>query len=234
MNGNLVTTQAPPFRRARSDTQRAERREAILSTAETMLETRRVADLSLNELSRQVGLAKSNVLHYFESREAILLELYDRQWQEWTSELERRLALEPAGTSALAEIEMVSRLIADTVSERPIFCELTAAAAGVLEHNVSADVAADYKSSSLANLDRLAIVVGARLGSLPPTSALLFVAAVMIAIGGVWASTQPSEAMAAAYAAHPELAAMTIDFTTAVREFVATVLVGLRERTPSV
>ncbi|MEU6392218.1 hypothetical protein [Streptomyces sp. NPDC046939] len=32
-----------------------------------------VAKVSLNGLSRRVGLAKSNVLRYFESREAILL-----------------------------------------------------------------------------------------------------------------------------------------------------------------
>lgn len=34
--------------------------------------------MSLNELSRRAGLARSNVLRYSESREAILLELLDR------------------------------------------------------------------------------------------------------------------------------------------------------------
>src|SRR2546423_11038304 len=42
-----------------------------------------VAELSLNELSRRVGLAKSNVLRYFESREAVLLELLDNAWRDW-------------------------------------------------------------------------------------------------------------------------------------------------------
>ncbi len=57
---------APAFRRARSDEQRAERREAVLATAAAMLGELRVQELSLNELSRRVGLAKSNVLRYFE------------------------------------------------------------------------------------------------------------------------------------------------------------------------
>lgn len=36
-----------------------------------MLSEMPVAKLSLNELSRRIGLAKSNVLRYFESREAV-------------------------------------------------------------------------------------------------------------------------------------------------------------------
>ncbi|MFT4053490.1 MAG: TetR family transcriptional regulator [Novosphingobium sp.] len=47
----------------------------ILTTASAMLSEIPVAEVSLNELSRRVRLAKSNVLRYFESREAVLLEL---------------------------------------------------------------------------------------------------------------------------------------------------------------
>ena len=63
------------FQRARSEDQRAQRRASILAAASGMLTESSVADVSLNELSRRVGLAKSNVLRYFHSREAILLEL---------------------------------------------------------------------------------------------------------------------------------------------------------------
>src|ERR1700761_8818821 len=48
-----------------------------------MLAEMPVADVTLTELSRRVGLAKSNVLRYFESREAVLLDLLGSQWQEW-------------------------------------------------------------------------------------------------------------------------------------------------------
>ena len=68
------------FQRARSEEQRAIRRQAILDTAAAMLDEMPVAEVSLNELSRRVGLAKSNVLRYFESREAVLLELPTTSW----------------------------------------------------------------------------------------------------------------------------------------------------------
>ena len=75
------------FQRARSEEQREARRQAILSTAAAMLTEMAVADISLNELSRRVGLAKSNVLRYFESREAVLLELFDDAWRDWLDHL---------------------------------------------------------------------------------------------------------------------------------------------------
>jgi AcrR family transcriptional regulator len=63
------------LQRARSDEQREVRRRAILDAAAAMLDEMRWRRVSLNELSRRVGLAKSNVLRYFESREAVLFEL---------------------------------------------------------------------------------------------------------------------------------------------------------------
>ena len=50
------------FQRARNEEQREIRRRAILETAAAMLDEMPVAEVSLNELSRRVGLAKSNVL----------------------------------------------------------------------------------------------------------------------------------------------------------------------------
>ncbi|MDT2008307.1 TetR/AcrR family transcriptional regulator [Rhodococcus opacus] len=218
------------FRRAHSDEQRAQRREAILDVARAMLDEMRVASLSLNELSRRVGLAKSNVLRYFESREAVLLELLDRETREWLGDLEAALGNPPADTAAGPEL--VAATIATTVAARPAFCDLCGSAAGVLEHNVSADVAADYKHAAIANSVRLAELVGPFVGGLSASGAPLFVGMVNVLVGGVWAASQPSPGMAAAYAADPELAAMRLNFETAVREMIATVLAGLAHRDP--
>src|SRR3984957_11018664 len=79
------------FQRARNAEQREARRRAILDTAAAMLAEMPVAQVSLNELSRRAGLAKSNVLRYFESREAVLLELLDSAWQDWLAALETDL-----------------------------------------------------------------------------------------------------------------------------------------------
>src|ERR1700674_3007411 len=87
------------FQRARNSEQREARRRAILGAAAAMLAEMPVAEVTLNELSRRAGLAKSNVLRYLETREAVLLELLDSAWQDWLTQLDRDLtgAVEPAG-----------------------------------------------------------------------------------------------------------------------------------------
>ena len=125
------------FQRARSDEQREQRRRAILSTAAAMLAEMPVAELSLNELSRRVGLAKSNVLRYFETREAVLLELYDTAWTAWLDRLDAVLPPASADGDARARYERVAASLTASLVADPLVCELISVSASVLERNVS-------------------------------------------------------------------------------------------------
>ena len=219
------------FARARSDEQRAVRRDAILATAAEVLgDGTRVAELSLNELARRVGLAKSNVLRYFETREAVLLALLDEEYGAWLDEVESELRATDAGASVAARVERVADVISRTVAARPMLAELVANSAVVLEHNVSADIAADYKRRAYAQALRLIALVEAQVGELPDASRIALAASVNLAIGGAWAMCRPSPGMAEAYERYPELAAMRLDYRLAVRELVATSLAGLLAR----
>ena len=88
------------FQRARRPEQVAERRAAILATARDLLARRRAADVSLRELADAVGLAMSNVLRYFDSREAIFAQILDAEWRDWLEELAVAL---PAATRGLGQ-----------------------------------------------------------------------------------------------------------------------------------
>src|SRR6186997_1440962 len=129
---------ATTFQRARSDEQRAARSQAILDTAAAMLREMPVADISLNELSRRVGLAKSNVLRYFDSREAVLLELLAAAFREWLDHLAGELPSAVRRRAGFARrAEQLATAIAASLAERPVLCDLMSAQAAVLEHNVS-------------------------------------------------------------------------------------------------
>ena len=218
------------FQRARSEEQRAARRQAILHTAEAMLAEMPVAALSLNELSRRVGLAKSNVLRYFESREAVLLELLDAAWREWLVALEDALPAGDAAVPAADRIEQVAAVLARTLVVRPMLCELGSASAGVLEHNVSAEVAARFKHAAFADTVELARLVRAVVPELGDAAAERFAGATVLVSGSLWAYSRPSAAMLAAYEADPALAAMRLDFCDATRDLLATLLAGLLAR----
>lgn len=218
------------FQRARSEEQREIRRRTILDTTAAMLEEMPVSALSLNELSRRVGLAKSNVLRYFDSREAILLELLDRAWGQWLSELDGELKDAIDRRAPAAERgERLAEALARSLARQRTFCDLLSAQAAVLEHNVSPEVAGRYKKAALANVEALSAIV---LQPLPELGdrADRFSATVMIVAGAVWTHSRPSKSMLAAYESDPALEALRLDFTETVRETLATLIAGTLAR----
>jgi AcrR family transcriptional regulator len=219
------------FQRARSEEQREIRRQAILDTAAAMLETMPVSEVTLNELSRRAGLAKSNVLRYFESREAILLELLDRAAKRWLSELPGQLAAGVAPDGAPRErADQLAVVLARSVAPQRQLCDLLSAQAGVLEHNVSAEVVARYKR---AMSDNQAALTELALGCLPELGgdgAWKACAMAMVFIGALWSYTQHPASVLAAYEADPSLAVLRLDFTTALEEALATLITGTLAR----
>src|ERR1700689_2505770 len=121
------------FQRARSAEQREVRRRAILDTAAAMLAEMPVAALSLNELSRRVGLAKSNVLRYFESREAVLLDLLGAAASQWLAGAVKRVpAAVDASLPVQRRVDAVANALATAFADAPLLCELLSVQAGVL------------------------------------------------------------------------------------------------------
>jgi AcrR family transcriptional regulator len=219
------------FQRARSEEQRAARREAILGTAAAMLAEMPVAEVTLNELSRRAGLAKSNVLRYFESREAVLLELLDSAWQDWLVQLDEELAAAvEAGGPAAARSDQLAAAVAASLATRPMLCDLISAQAGVLEHNVSPQVAAQYKRASIAGITALGGLMLRSVPELGEPDAIRLAGATVMTAAALWPHTQPSAAMLAAYAADPALAAMRLDFTATLREVLEVLIAGLLAR----
>lgn len=214
------------FARARNEEQREARRAAVLAAAMQMLkEGDRVADLTLNELARRVGLAKSNVLRYFETREAVLLELLAIEFEAWLGDVGTVL-----GTTEADPIEHVADALSRTLATRPVLADLLSSATGVLEHNVSLEVAAAYKHRMAEQTAALVALIEPVIGCLTPASRIALAGAVVLVAGGAWSMCRPSPGMAAAYERYPELVAMRLDYRGAVRELIATVLTGLLAR----
>ncbi len=219
------------FQRARNEEQREARRRAILGAAAAMLAEMPVAQVTLNELSRRAGLAKSNVLRYFESREAVLLDLLDSAWQDWLVQLEADLA-EAVDTSAPlpARADQLAAAVAASLGSRPMLCDLISAQAAVLERNVSPQVAAQYKQASVAGITALGGLMLKCVAELGEHDAVRLAGVVTLMTGALWPHTQPSAAMLAAYEADPALAALRLDFTATVRELLQVTIAGLLAR----
>src|SRR5579859_5770428 len=218
------------FQRARNEEQRETRRQAILGAATAMLAEMPVADVTLNELSRRAGLAKSNVLRYFESREAVLLELLDCAWQDWLLQLAPDLKDTDPATTAAARCDLLAVAVAKSLAARPVLCDLLSAQAAVLERNVSPQVAARYKRASIAGIEALGALMLACVPELGEQDAIKLAGATVLTTGALWPHTHPSAAMLAAYDADQELAAMRLDYTATMREVLEVMSAGLLAR----
>jgi AcrR family transcriptional regulator len=222
---------ATTFQRARSDEQRAIRRQTILETAAAMLEEMPVAELSLNELSRRVGLAKSNVLRYFDSREAVLLELLDSLTREWLEHLSWEL---PSAVSARAgferRAERLAGVVARSLADRPVLCDLLGAQAAVLEHNVSSDAIASFKRRGVAHAAAFGELIRQPLPELSEDQTWRLVVGVFLLTSSLWAHATPPQAVVDAYEQIPELDSMRLEFASALEDLLATMAIGLHAR----
>jgi AcrR family transcriptional regulator len=218
------------FLRARTEDQREIRRQEILDTVATMLAEMPVASISLNELSRRVGLAKSNVLRYFESREAILLELLLRAWTEWLTALPPLFANGVvARGDARQRGDQIAHVIARSLADREAFCDLFSSHASVLEHNVTGQVAARFKHAALANVAALAQQVRVHLPELGD-QAWQVCAQLGFAMSAIWVHSRPSAGVVAAGEVDPSLAEYRIDFERALETMFATLISGTLAR----
>jgi len=218
------------FQRARSDSQREARRRAILDTAAAMLHEMPVAEVSLNELSRRVGLAKSNVLRYFESREAVLLELLDDFLQSWLTELTDGLAAGiDAGLPAVDRSEQLAEILSRSLADRVVLCDLFGAQSGVLEHNVSVEIVRRHKRASHDSLATMVDLVRKHVPELGDGSQTVCLHT-MIMAGALPAYCSPPPSLLAVYETEPALAVLHVDLHTALRLSIITAILGALPR----
>jgi AcrR family transcriptional regulator len=201
------------FIRARSPENREVRRQSILDAAERLLAETQVADITLREIGRQSGIATSNVLRYFENREAVFLELLTREYRSWLNALPAELASggTAADAGAVSPVRAFALAYAASLAARPVLCELASVLASVLERTVAVETVRAYKTRAIANNDRLAGIIHAALPALEPAAAKELASATMVLIAGLWPLAHPGPAVVAAIE-DPALLAAHVDF----------------------
>lgn len=212
------------FRRARSAEQREIRRQAILDAATQLLTEIPVGDISLRELSRRVGLSKTNVVRYFETREAVFFELLNRALARWIAELPADLA--SAGAAGQGSPEHVTAALAHSLARRPLLCELLSSLGPELERNISAESARDFKLAHIRLLADLADLVRLHIPALSPPAARELVSLTVVTTAGLWPFAHPSPAVAQAQQ-DPELAHTKVEFPTRLARALHIAAAGL-------
>jgi AcrR family transcriptional regulator len=205
------------FLRARRPEHKQQRRDAILAAARQLAVDSGVDNVSLGGVAAAVGLAKSNLVRYFGTREEIYLELAGDCWRDWRDEVLRRLG---AGDDVID-------VLAESLEARPLFCDLLSHAATSLEHNVSIAATRDYKHTMVAVIGELGGAVAKAHPSLSDSESFELVTAAVLLAGALYAADAPPPTLAEVYAQEPDLAAARPRFQPTMKRLLAAVATGL-------
>jgi AcrR family transcriptional regulator len=216
-------TTTPAFQRARSPEHKAERREAILHAAARLAARDGVRQVTLTDIAAAVGIHKSALLRYFETREQIFLELTGRAWTEWAE----------AMRAALGEIAPVddgdatAGALAHGFAARPLLCDLIPHTALNLERHASLEAVRDYKHTSLGAVDAVATALGAPLPDLSADERRELVSAVALLAGAMYQIATPPPPLAQLYEAEPRLGHALLDLPGRLIRATRVLIAGL-------
>jgi AcrR family transcriptional regulator len=209
------------FARARRPEQKQQRREAILTAAYELGVESGVRNVTLGGVAQAVGLAKSNIVRYFGTREEIFLELAVDAWREWEAATGARLREEKGATA-----DAVVAALAETLAERPFFCDLLSQTTVTLEHNISLEAARTFKYAAHDVLSRLGSEVSRTYDALSEGEAVELVSAASVLAGTLYPIATPSPVLADLYAQDPDLAALCPPFLPTLRRVLAALARG--------
>ena len=222
-----MTTSAT-FQRARRPEQKQQRHDAIVGAAEQLALRDGVRNVSLTDIADQIGIHKSALLRYFETREQIFLELTARAWLGWARALHAELdSGSPDAPGSPSSADLVADVIARSFADRPLLCDLIPHTALSLERNVSIDAVRRYKRTSLAVMSDAAGVVHAVLPGLTADECRELVSTMASLAGALWQIANPPPALADLYASDPELARACVDLAPRLRRTAAILIAGM-------
>ncbi|MFJ6016973.1 TetR/AcrR family transcriptional regulator [Streptomyces sp. NPDC092952] len=219
----------PKFERARSAEAKRMRESAILGAAERLAVEHGVRSVTLTDIAAAVGMHKSAMLRYFETREEIFLRLVAVQWKEWSEEVRDRLGPQtPRGAGdAEARLVAVAGTLARTLVARPLFCDLLAHTPLNLERGVSFDAVRTFKVIAVAEAAAVGSALGAVLG-LTPDQAGNTVATATAMAGALWQMAAPGTELRRFYEDTPELAHAVVDVAPRLTDILTALLRGYR------
>ena len=212
------------MRRARSEDEKTERRNAILTTAWRMY-TREpsFAAFTMAALAKQAGLAKGTLYLYFRTKEDLFLALLETGFDGWFDDVDARLDASGADLTP----DQAAEVLVASIRGRETLARLLSILPTIVEHNVEYDAALRFKRQVMRRADVTGHRLEARLPFLRTGEGARFLVHLHALVIGVWQLAEPS-AVIRQVMETPELAPARVDFAEDLRFLLATLLSGMR------
>jgi AcrR family transcriptional regulator len=213
------------FQRARRPEQKRLRHAAILDAALRLAVRDGIRNISLADIASEVGMHKTALLRYFETREDIYLHLAIDAWRDWADVLSAELK-----SLATGDLHGAAQAFGHTLLDRPFLCDLFTHSPLNLERNVSVQTLLGFKLAAHTAIMALAGALRVVLPELSTDDSMEVVGAVTAIAAALWQMVHPPPAVAELYAENPELAHGFDDFVGTIARFTETLVLGMRAR----
>ncbi len=215
---------AAEFQRARSAEAKQQRERAILDAARALGRERGIRQVTLTDIAEAVGMHKSALLRYFETREQIFLRLTAEGWREWSPALRAALAgiADPSPAA-------VAQALAASLVARPMFCDLLAQPPLNLDRIVSLDSVRAFKLVTLEEVGLIGAELRRLLPALDEQDAIDVVATATGLAGTFWQMATPGPQIEALYRSDPRLAHAVVDVEPRLVRVLSAQLAGLAD-----
>lgn len=151
-------------KRAYSDDQKAMRREAILSSAKDLFQTRRFEDVKMLDIAKHCGVSKGSLYFYFASKEALFLQYAKQEIDVFFD----RLFVELCRREGDSSVPAVVNAISDAYAGQSALMRLLSLLHSVLESKVDYDSALAFRRSLLPLLHKVGFQMERHLSFLDP------------------------------------------------------------------
>ncbi|MEU1377382.1 TetR family transcriptional regulator [Streptomyces triculaminicus] len=221
--------------RARSPEAKRAREATILDAAAHLATTNGIRSVTLTDIAAAVGMHKSAMLRYFETREEIFLRLAATGWVEWSRAVREQLTSLGTGDEDSADAvngagqeprpNEVAGLLAESLVARPLFCDLLAHTPMNLERNVSLESVRSFKVTALAEVAAVSEALR-QVAALSPAQAGNVVATATAMAGALWQMAAPGTELRRLYESDPDLAHAVVDVVPRLTDILSAMLRG--------
>jgi TetR/AcrR family transcriptional regulator len=206
------------FQRARQPAQIEQRREAILQGALTLFQRNGLENVSLNDIAREVALAKSNIYRYFDSREHVYLVVLQRL----ATKFEQRIYDELDLIKGKKSVTKVADALIAAYLVSPEYGELITVVNSVLERRLTPELVINFRAAFLERRQRLSTVLAVALGTTPEKT-LRASLHIFLHVPGLWTFCFPREESKAVLQ-EPRHRHLLVDFRTEMSLFLRAIL----------
>jgi AcrR family transcriptional regulator len=218
----MTTSQlSNPTKRARHDSQKQERRDAILDSAWKIFQRSSYEAVTMESVARETGLAKGTLFLYFHTKEELFLAVTAQQLSDWFSAVNEKLAQ----LSEKTPPSEIVALLADSLRERAGFTRLLAILSTVLEQNVTFESALEFKRLLLGLMLNTGAELERCLPSLQKGKGAHLLLQCQAVVVGLWHLSDPAPVTRQVLAL-PEMQAFGIDFDHELRQMLAALLIN--------